>query len=102
MVMVPRAAVAWQHAFEDVTPTAQLAFVNTGVGFTVSGVPLARDAAFVEAGLDLRVNPRITLGVSYACQVASNVEDHAVKSKFTWNLRCFRSFRAVCRNPRLV
>jgi len=32
MVVVPHASAAWQHAFDDVTPEAALAFASTGIG----------------------------------------------------------------------
>jgi outer membrane autotransporter protein len=84
MFVIPRATVAWQHAFGDITPVAALAFQSTGVPFTVAGVPLARNAAVVDAGLDVKVTPRATLGIFYAGQLADNVQDHAVKGKFCW------------------
>ena len=55
MVLVPRASLAWQHAFDSVTPAARLAFLNSGTAFTISGVPIARDALLAEAGLDLAI-----------------------------------------------
>jgi outer membrane autotransporter protein len=61
-----------------------LLFQSTGVGLGITGVPLARDSALIEAGLDLRITPQATLGVSYLGQVASSVQDYAVKGQFTW------------------
>jgi outer membrane autotransporter protein len=84
MTVVPRASVAWQHAFDDVTPTATLRFLGTGAGFGVAGVPLARDSALVEAGFDVVLTPNATIGVSYVGQLADNVQDHALKGKATW------------------
>jgi outer membrane autotransporter protein len=84
MILNPRASVAWQHAFNDVTPTAALAFQSTGASFTVAGVPLARDSALVEAGVQLRVTRQAVFGVSYTGQLASNVRDHGAKGNFTW------------------
>jgi len=76
---------SWQHAFDDITPGAALAFASTGIGFDVTGVPLAEDSALIEAGLDLNLSPTATLGVSYSGQFcASDVEDNAVKGRFTW------------------
>jgi outer membrane autotransporter protein len=85
MALVPRFSAAWQHAFGDVTPSAALAFQSTGTAFTISGVPLARDAALVEAGFNLRVNPQMKLGASYTGELAGHLQDHAVKGTFTWN-----------------
>jgi outer membrane autotransporter protein len=84
MMVIPRASVAWQHAFGDVTPSAVLAFESTGVAFDIHGVPLARDSALVEAGFDVKIAPKITLGIAYTGELASAVQDHAVKGKFTW------------------
>ena len=63
-VLVPRATLAWQYAFGDVTPTAGLAFQGTGTAFTVAGVPIARNSALVEGGFDWRFSPAAKLGVS--------------------------------------
>ncbi|MGY4320350.1 autotransporter outer membrane beta-barrel domain-containing protein [Bradyrhizobium sp. JR3.5] len=84
MWLTPRASVAWQYAFGDVSPTAALAFQSTGASFTVNGVPLARNAALVEGGLDLRITSQASVGVSYVGQIADRVQDHSVKGNFSW------------------
>jgi len=85
MVLIPRASAAWQHAFDSVTPAAALAFqLAPAVPFVIAGVPIARDSLLAEAGLDLAIGRNATLGVSYVGQIASNVQDHAAKGKFSW------------------
>jgi outer membrane autotransporter protein len=85
MVVVPRASAAWQHAFNSVTPDAVLAFAAAPANtFTIAGVPIARDALLAEAGVDLAINAHATIGVSYAGQIANNVQDHAAKGRFSW------------------
>jgi subtilase-type serine protease len=85
MVLIPRASVAWQHAFSGVSASDVLAFQSAPATlFTISGVPIARDAALIEAGLDLALSARATIGVSYTGQFAGNVTDNAAKGKFTW------------------
>jgi outer membrane autotransporter protein len=84
MALIPRASVAWQHAFGDVTPTAALLFQSIGAGFNILGVPIARDAALVEAGGDLQLTAQAKIGVSYAGQLANSAHDHSVKGNFTW------------------
>lgn len=84
MLIVPKISAAWQHAFDDVTPGAALAFASTGIGFGITGVPLAEDSLLIEAGLDLALSPNATLGVSYSGQHASEVSDNAVKGRLTW------------------
>lgn len=84
MMLIPRATLAWQHAFDNVIPTGVLAFQGAPVPFTIAGVPIARDSLLAEAGLDLAIGRNATIGVSYTGQIASNVQDHAAKGKFTW------------------
>ncbi len=84
MMVTPHVSAAWQHAFDDVTPDAALAFASTGIGFTVYGVPLAEDSALIDAGLDLALGPRTTAGVSYTGQFGDGVSGNGVKGRFTW------------------
>jgi outer membrane autotransporter protein len=84
MALTPHVSAAWQHAFDDVNPAAALAFASTGIGFGITGVPLAEDSALIEAGLDLALSPRATAGVSYSGQFADDVTDNAVKGRLTW------------------
>ena len=84
MLVVPHISARWQHAFDDVTPSAALAFATTGAGFVVEGVPLAKDSALLDAGLDFALGANTTAGVSYSGQYAENVIDNAVKGRFTW------------------
>jgi uncharacterized protein with beta-barrel porin domain len=83
MQMTLHLSAAWQHAFDDVTPDAALAFASTGIGFTVYGVPLAQDSALLDAGLDFTLGPRTRADVSYTSQLAHNVHDNGVKGEVT-------------------
>lgn len=84
MQVTPHVEGAWLHAFDDVAPGASLVFATTGVGFDVSGVPLAEDSALIDAGLDFALSDRLSAGVSYSGQYADSVSDNAVKGRFTW------------------
>jgi outer membrane autotransporter protein len=84
MLVVPHISAAWQHAFDDVTPDAALAFAATGAGFVVSGVPLGVDTALIDAGLDFALGANTTAGVSYTGQFGDGVQDNGVKGRFTW------------------
>jgi len=83
MRVVPHLSAAWQHAFDHVTPGAALAFASTGIGFGVTGVPLAEDSALIDAGLDFALGPNTTAGVSYTGQFGEGVSDNGVKGRFT-------------------
>ncbi len=63
MLVTPRASVAWQYAFGELTPELALAFASSGIPFGISGVPLVRNSALIEAGLDLALGPDAMLGV---------------------------------------
>jgi outer membrane autotransporter protein len=78
MDLTLRGGLAWRHAFGDVTPTATLAFAGSS-SFTVAGLPIAEDAAVVEAGLDLAISPSAALSLAYTGQLASDAQDHAFK-----------------------
>ena len=84
-VLVPRGTVQWQHAFGDVTPVTGLAFQGTGATFTTAGIPIARDAALVEAGFDWRFSPQAKLGAFYQGELAAHAQTHAFKGGFTWD-----------------
>jgi len=85
MVLIPRASVAWQHAFGNVAASDLLAFQTAPTTpFAISGAPIARDAALVEAGLDLALNAHATIGASYVGQLAGRVSDQGAKGKFVW------------------
>jgi outer membrane autotransporter protein len=73
-----RGMLGWRHAFGDVTPTSNFAF-DAGDAFTIAGVPIARDSAVVEAGLDLNMSANATLGLSYSGQFGDGSVDNGAK-----------------------
>ncbi|TCR59429.1 autotransporter domain-containing protein [Bosea sp. BK604] len=79
MDLTLRGTLAWRHAFGDVDPATTLAFSGSNA-FTVAGLPIAKNAALVEAGLDLAISKNATLGVSYAGQLATDTQDHTFKA----------------------
>jgi outer membrane autotransporter protein len=83
-VLIPRGMLQWQHAFGDVTPATALAFQSTGAAFSIAGVPIARDAALVEAGLDWRFSAWAKLGAFYQGELAAHAQTHAFKGVFNW------------------
>jgi outer membrane autotransporter protein len=84
MMLMPRASLAWQHAFAALTPTTTLTLRNSGAAFGIWGVPIARDAALIEAGGDLQLSAQTKVGIFYVGQLATNAQDHSVKGNFTW------------------
>ena len=86
MVFTPRASVAWQYAFGDVTPIATLGFTGiSGSVFSVAGVPLATQSALVDVGADLRISAALKVSLSYTGQFASSAQENAVKGVVIWD-----------------
>lgn len=69
--------LGWRHAFGDVDPASRMAFVQGGESFTTSGVPIARDAALVELGVNMAVSKRTSVGVSYGGQFGEGNRQHS-------------------------
>ena len=84
VLVTPRASVAWQYTFGELTPDLALAFASSGISFGISGVPLARNSALIEAGLNFALGADAILGVSYAGQLASDLQDNGVRGGLTW------------------
>lgn len=86
LALMPHASAAWQYAFGDLTPSANLAFTSLpGSNFSVGGVPLAQNTALLEVGLDLKFNAQARIGVSYMGQFADSVTVNAVQGAFIWS-----------------
>lgn len=84
MVIVPRASVAWQYAFGDLTPEASLSFADASdIAFTTAGAPIAQNAALIDAGIDLAVSSNLRLGLSYYGQLSSEAQESAVRGTLT-------------------
>jgi len=77
-----RGMLGWRHAFGEVTPTSSLAFAG-GDAFTIAGVPIARDAAVIEAGIDMKMSPNATLGLSYSGQFGGGAVDNGAKANLS-------------------
>lgn len=78
MGLTLRGGLAWRHAFGDLDPIATLAFAGSNP-FSVAGVPIAKNAALIETGLDLAIGQSASLGLSYTGQLAQESQDHAFK-----------------------
>ncbi|SKC01495.1 outer membrane autotransporter barrel domain-containing protein [Bosea thiooxidans] len=78
MDLTLRGGLGWRHTFGNVDPKTTLAFAGSNP-FAIAGLPIARDAALVEARLDLGLATGVTLGASYAGQLAQDAQDHAFK-----------------------
>lgn len=72
--------LGWRHAFGDTTPLSTQAFAGSDA-FTVAGVPIAKDAALIEAGLDLDLTDAATLGLAYQGQFGGGSTENGFSAK---------------------
>jgi len=75
-----KGTLGWRHAFGGTTPLSTMRFAAGGDAFSIGGVPIARDAAVVEAGLDFALSNAATLAVTYGGQFGSGMSDQSVKA----------------------
>ena len=70
--------LGWRHTFGDRVPLAQQHFADSE-RFTVSGAPLAANAAVLQLGIDAALSGRARLRAGYDGVLADDGKDHAVK-----------------------
>jgi outer membrane autotransporter protein len=85
MSLTPRGSLGWRHTYGDVDNSTRQAFLSGGSGFNVEGSALDRDSLMLEAGLDLGVSARQSVGIGYNGELGSNSRNHAVVGQ--WQLR---------------
>ena len=71
---------AWQHALTDRDMSSHVGFVAGGAGFFVDSVPLAKDAAMVDAGINWTLGNGVALGLGYSGTLADQSQNHAAKA----------------------
>lgn len=72
------ATLGWRHAFGAVVPVSTLALTGSNP-FDVAGVPIARNAALVEAGFNAQIARNASLGLAYRGQFGSGTSSHFVQ-----------------------
>ncbi|MBA8821854.1 outer membrane autotransporter protein [Ochrobactrum sp. P6BSIII] len=77
-----RTDLGWRHAYGDITPVSTASFIGSDA-FTVSGLPIAEDAALIETGLDFKLTDDATLGLSYNGQFASGAKQNGFNAKLS-------------------
>ena len=76
--ITPRLSAGWKHTYGDVSSSTRQAFVLGGSAFNVEGSALDRNSLVLEAGLDIGVSARQTLGVGYTGDIGSNSRNHGL------------------------
>jgi outer membrane autotransporter protein len=76
--LTPRVSAGWKHTYGDVDSSTRQAFLMGGTAFNVEGSALDRDSLMLEAGLDVGLSARHTLGVGYSGEIGSNSRNHGL------------------------
>ena len=74
-----RVGAGWRHAFGDTTPVTALRYQAGGGAFPIAGLPLTRDAATIDAGLDVAISGRTSIGISYGGQMGNRLFDQSAR-----------------------
>ncbi|KAA0969053.1 autotransporter domain-containing protein [Aureimonas fodinaquatilis] len=75
--------VGWRHAFNDTVPASTFLF-DSGSPFETAGVPIARNAAVLEVGLETDLTPDASLGISYNGQFGDGAQEHGARATFAY------------------
>ncbi|MGE6781474.1 autotransporter outer membrane beta-barrel domain-containing protein [Ensifer adhaerens] len=68
--------LGWRHAGGDIAPSSRLAFAGA-TPFTIAGVPMARDAVVMEAGISARLSKSARLAITYLGEFGDGVRSSA-------------------------
>lgn len=77
------ASLGWRHAYGDEAARTWMGF-DGGQAFAIQGVPLARDAAVVEAGIEGALTSNSSIGLSYRGLIGDGLDDHGLQGRLTW------------------
>ncbi|MHC8346882.1 autotransporter outer membrane beta-barrel domain-containing protein [Pseudomonas sp. RT6P73] len=82
MQLTPRFSAGWKHTYGDIDSDTRQRLVTGGKNFTVSGAPLDRDSLLVDAGLDLGLSAKHTLGVGLNGEIGTDSRNHGVMGQW--------------------
>lgn len=71
-------SLAWRHAFGELAQTAALS-IGGSDPYSVAGAPTARDAALVEAGVDVDLSDSATVSALYSGVITESATDQSLK-----------------------
>jgi outer membrane autotransporter protein len=85
MQLTPRFSASWKHTYGDVASDSRQRLATGGRNYTVSGAPLDRNNLAVDAGLDLGLSARHTLGVGVNGEMGTDSRSHGVTGQWRMN-----------------
>ncbi|MFW9268491.1 autotransporter domain-containing protein [Pseudomonas sp. NR3] len=82
MRLTPRVDVGWKHLYGDIRGSSHQRLANGGSTYIIQGVELDRDSLLLQAGLDLAMSPRHTLGLSYSAETGQDNRNGALTGQW--------------------
>lgn len=82
MQLTPRFSAGWKHTYGEIDSNTRQRLATGGKNFTVSGAPLDRDSLLVDAGLDLGLSAKHSLGVGLSGEVGTDSRNHGVMGQW--------------------
>jgi outer membrane autotransporter protein len=82
MRLTPRFSAGWKHTYGKVYTETRQRLVTGGNDYSVYSAPMDRDKLVVDAGADLRVSARNTLGLGLTGEVGSDSRSHGVMGQW--------------------
>lgn len=84
MQLTPRFSAGWKYTYGQINNQTRQRLVTGGRDFTVEGAALDRDNLLVNAGLDLGLSTRHTLGIALNAEIGNDNRNHGVMGQ--WRL----------------
>ncbi|MEF9671653.1 autotransporter outer membrane beta-barrel domain-containing protein [Pseudomonas sp. PCH446] len=78
MSLAPRLSAGWKHMYGAIDSTSTQTHQVTGNTYNTKGIAQDRDSLVVEAGLDLNLSARHSIGVAYNGEVGNNSRTHGL------------------------
>ena len=82
MQLTPRFSAGWKHTYGEVYSQTRQKLATGGTRFTVEGAALDRDRVMLDAGLDLALSPRHTVGVGITGEIGTDSRNHGVTGQW--------------------
>lgn len=73
----------WRHAFGDTTPVIRMGF-SDGQGFDIAGLPIARNMAVADLGMNVKLGKSASVAFDYTGQLAKNARESGIQANFIW------------------
>ncbi|QOD67097.1 autotransporter domain-containing protein (plasmid) [Ochrobactrum sp. MT180101] len=77
-------SAGWRYAYNDLTPSNSVNFASGSEAFSVGGLPIAKNVAVLELGLERKMTNGLGLEVKYSGQMNGDVQDHGARASLQW------------------